>query len=268
VFDHAGDMPRISSQRTHRFEDDGLTVIGHVSAPPGAGRAFVLVHGVGCSSRTYARLVEHLVAHGEVHALDLPGYGASPHPRRDVTIREHAGVVARYIREHVLDAGLPAPVVVGHSMGTQIVGNLLVDHPGSASAGVLLGPTAEPGARTFPRQAVRLAIDAVGEPPRTIGLLLFDAVVRCRPPYYLRQLRHVVEHRLEDVLPRTTAPVVVVRGERDPVAPERWVAALAASAPLGRHRTVGGRHHAMDVDPAGVAEAVLDAWPAADRGVG
>jgi pimeloyl-ACP methyl ester carboxylesterase len=115
---------------------------------------------------------------------------------------------------------------------------------------------------------VRLAIDVVGESPRTIGTLLVDALVRCGAPYYLRQLRHVVEHRLEDVLPRTTAPVVVVRGEHDPVAPERWVEALAASAPFGRHRTVGGRHHAMDADPAGVAEVVLDAWPAADRGVG
>lgn len=262
-------MPGSISERTNRFEDGDLTVIGHVSASPGgAGRAFVLVHGVGCSSRAYARLVAHLVAHGEVHALDLPGYGASPHPRHDVTVDEHADVVARYVREHVLGVGLPPPVLVGHSMGTQIVGQLLVDHPDVASAGVLLGPTAEPGARTFPRQAARLAVDAVGEPPRTIGMLLFDALVRCGPSYYLGQLRHVVAHRLEDVLPRTTAPVVVVRGEGDPVAPERWVRALAASAPLGRHRTVGGRHHAMDVDPAGVAEAVLDAWPAADRGLG
>jgi pimeloyl-ACP methyl ester carboxylesterase len=261
-------MPDTISQRTNRSEDGDLTVVGHVWAPPGAARAVVLVHGVGSSSRAYAKLAGHLVEQGEVHAVDLPGFGASPHLRRDVTVPEHASAVARYIREYVLDAGLPAPVVVGHSMGAQVVGQMLADHPDVATAGVLVGPTAEPGTRTIPRQAVRLAVDAVGEPPRTIGVLIVDALVRCSVQYYLGQLRHVVDYRLEDVLPRATVPVVVVRGARDPVAPAHWVEMLAGRAPFGAHRTVRGRHHAMDADPAGVAEAVLEAWLTAERGIG
>lgn len=261
-------MPGTISQWTNRSEDGDLTVVGHVWAPPEAGRAVVLVHGVGSSSRAYAKLAAHLVAHGEVHAVDLPGFGASPHLRRDVTVPEHASAVARYVREHVLDLGLPPPVVVGHSMGAQVVGQLLADHPGVATAGVLVGPTAEPGTRTIPRQAIRLAVDAVGEPPRTVGVLVVDALVRCSVPYYLGQLRHVVGHRLEDVLPRTTAPVIVVRGKRDPVAPSHWVEALAAAAPSGRHRTVRGRHHAMDADPEGIAEIIVEAWRGAGRGIG
>lgn len=228
----------------------------------------VLVHGVGSSSRAYRKLTDHLVAHGAVHALDLPGFGASPHVARDVGIPEHAGAVARYVREHVLDAGLPAPVVLGHSMGTQVVAQLLADHPDTAAAGVLVGPTAEPSTRSFHGQAARLAADAVGEPPHTVGVLLVDALVRCRLPYYLAQLRHVIEYRLEDVLLRSTVPVVVVRGARDPVAPQEWVELLAARAPFGRHRTVRGRHHAMDADPAGVAQIVLEAWRSAGRGIG
>ncbi|MFD2795026.1 alpha/beta fold hydrolase [Promicromonospora vindobonensis] len=252
----------------NRSRDGNRTVVGHVHAPRDADRAVVLVHGVGSSSRAYQKLADHLVAHGEVHAVDLPGFGASPHLVRDVTIPEHAAAVARYVREHVLDAGLPAPVVVGHSMGAQVVGQLLADHPDVASTGVLIGPTAEPGTRSLRGQAARLAVDAVGERPRTIGVLLVDALVRCSIPYYLGQLHHVIDYRLEDVLPRSTVPVVVVRGERDPVAPQGWVELLAAQAPFGRHRTVRGRHHAMDTDPAGVAEIVLDAWRSAGRGIG
>lgn len=248
--------------------DGDLTVVGHVRGSAGASRAVVLVHGVGSSARAYRRLGDRLVAHGAVHAVDLPGYGASPHLRRDVTIPEHAAAVARYVREHVLDAGLPAPVVVGHSMGAQVVGQLLADHPEAAGAGVLVGPTAEPGTRTIGRQALRLAADAVGELPSTIGVLVVDALVRCSLPYYLGQLRHVVDHRLEQVLPRATVPVVVVRGEHDPVAPHDWVAALADCAPSGRYRTVRGRHHAMDTDPDGMADVVLEAWRTAGRGTG
>lgn len=253
--------------RVNRSSDGGSTVVGHVRAPLDADRAVVLVHGVGSSSRAYQKLADHLVAHGEVHAVDLPGFGASPHLTRDVTIPEHAAAVAHYVREHVLDAGLPAPVVVGHSMGAQVVGQLLADHPDVASTGVLIGPTAEPGTRSLGSQAARLAVDAIGESPRTIGVLLVDALVRCRTPYYLGQLRHVIEYRLEDVLPRSTVPVDVVRGRRDPVAPPDWIELLAARAPFGRHHTVRGRHHSMDTDPAGVAEIVLEAWRSAGRGI-
>jgi pimeloyl-ACP methyl ester carboxylesterase len=255
-------------RRMNLSRDGGLTVVGHVWAPPGAARAVVLIHGVGSSSRAYGKLADRLVAHGEVHAVDLPGFGASPHLKHDVDIPEHAGAVALYVREHVLGAGLPAPVVVGHSMGAQVVGQLLADHPDAACTGVLVGPTAEPGTRTIPRQAVRLAADAVGEPPRTLGVLVVDALMRCGIPYYLGQLRHVVDHRLEDVLPRSTVPVVVVRGERDSVASSHWVETLAAGATFGVHRTVRGRHHAMDADPDGVANIVLEAWRSAERGVG
>lgn len=251
----------------NRSSDGDLTVVGHVRAPRDADRAVVLVHGVGSSSRAYQRLADHLVGHGEVHAVDLPGFGSSPHLTRDVTIPEHAAAVARYVREHVLDAGLPPPVVVGHSMGAQVVGQLLADHPDTASAGVLIGPTAEPGARTIPRQAARLAVDAIGEPPRTIGVLLVDALVRCRLSYYLWQLRHVIDYRLEDVLLRSTVPVAVVRGERDAVASPRWAEQLAAAAPFGQQYTVRGRHHAMDSDPGGVATIVLEAWRSAGRGI-
>lgn len=256
---------RSDPHRTLGTRQGDLTVVGHAHGPAAPERAVVLVHGVGSSARAYATVRERLVAHGAVHAVDLPGFGASPHLRRDVTVPEHAAAVAQYVREHVLDAGLPPPVVVGHSMGAQVVGQLLADHPDAAGAGVLIGPTSEPGTRTIARQAVRLAVDAVGEPPSTIGVLLVDALVRCSVPYYLGQLRHVVGHHLEEVLPRASAPVLVVRGARDPVAPPAWVAQLAACAPSGEQRTVRGRHHAMDTDPGGIARIVLDAWHAADR---
>ncbi|WP_164545285.1 alpha/beta fold hydrolase [Antribacter gilvus] len=253
--------------RTERFPVGDLTVVAHVTdSVEVPRRAVVLVHGVGSSARAFRTAIPRLVPYGDVHAVDLPGFGSSPRPNRDVPVADHAALVAAYVRERILGAGLPAPVLVGHSMGTQVVGQILAQFPDAASAGILVGPTAEPGSRSFPRQAARLARDAVGEPPAAMAVLLVDALVRCRFPYYLAQLRHVVAHRLEDVVPLAVAPVVVVRGRRDPVAGEPWVEELARLAPRGEHRTLRGRHHAMDSDPGGLVALVIEAWQAAGRG--
>ncbi|PZR53875.1 alpha/beta hydrolase [Xylanimonas oleitrophica] len=268
-------MPDRPLPETRRTTTDGLTVVGHVTSaapskvpPPHqdaprsetaapAAPAVVLVHGLGSSARAYRHLVGPLSQDAEVHAVDLPGFGASPRPRRDVTVAAHAAALAAYLRQHV--GGRPRPVVVGHSMGAQVVGQLLADHPDAVGAGVLLGPTSDPRARTLPQQALRLGLDALGEAPGAVGNLLVDTLVRSGPPYYVAQLRHVVEHHLEQVLPRVEVPVVVVRGDRDPVAPSSWTALLAASAPRGISRTVRGRHHAMDQDPWGLAAVVREA---------
>jgi alpha-beta hydrolase superfamily lysophospholipase len=66
-------MPGATVHRVNRSSDGGPTVVGHVHAPLDVGRAVVLVHGVCSSSRAYQKLADHLVAHGEVHAVDLPG---------------------------------------------------------------------------------------------------------------------------------------------------------------------------------------------------
>ncbi|WP_340698271.1 alpha/beta fold hydrolase, partial [Cellulosimicrobium funkei] len=193
----------------------------------------------------------------------LPGFGAAPRAPRDVSIEEHAAVVAEHVRRHVLDLpdGAPRPVVVlvGHSMGAQVVAQAMADHPREAPAGVLVGPTADRHARSAPRQALRLARDAVGERPRALATLAVDYVLRCSLPHYARQVRHMLAHRLEDVVPRVPGRLVVVRGAHDPIAPRLWCRELALAAPRGMLREVRGRHHAMDADPEGIVAAVRDA---------
>lgn len=250
-----------------RFVVGGLRATAHVSGEPAPTLAVVLVHGVGSSARAFDLVRRALLRPGPgpgvaVHAIDLPGFGAAPRARRDVPIEEHAAVVAGYVRRFVLDApaGPPSAVVlVGHSMGAQVVGQAMADHPLEAPAGVLIGPTADRRARTVPRQALRLARDAVGERPRALATLAVDYVLRCSLPYYARQVRSMLRHRLEEVLPQVPGRVVVLRGAHDPVAPRAWVRELAAAAPHGTSGEVRGRHHAMDADPEAVVAAVLDA---------
>src|SRR4051795_10355879 len=88
---------------------------------------FVLVHGIGVSSRYFERLVPALAEEGRVIAVDLPGFGkARPlRPRLGLSIEEFADSVAQ-----TLDGlGLGAAVVVGHSMGTQGAASLARPRP-------------------------------------------------------------------------------------------------------------------------------------------
>ncbi|WP_069388056.1 alpha/beta hydrolase [Cellulosimicrobium cellulans] len=141
-----------------RFTWRGLTAVVHVHDAAAPALAVVLVHGVGSSSRAFDPVRDELARLGPrlpvvVHAVDLPGFGSAPRASRDAPVEEQAALVAAYVREHVLGAvpaGIaPPPVVlVGHSMGGQIVGQAMADHPDAAPAGVLVGPTADRRART------------------------------------------------------------------------------------------------------------------------
>src|SRR5215207_10617672 len=91
--------------------------------PLDTDRTFVLVHGIGVSSRYFQPLAAELARLGAVYLVDLPGYGAAPDPHRDVTIGDHAAVLASLIRR----SGLEGSVIIGHSWGSQVVSMLAVE---------------------------------------------------------------------------------------------------------------------------------------------
>src|SRR6478609_774976 len=63
------------------------------------GPAFVLVHGIGVSSRYFRPVAIRLAPAGSVFLVDLPGYGSAPTPKTPISLDDHADVVARFIRE-------------------------------------------------------------------------------------------------------------------------------------------------------------------------
>ncbi|RIJ55482.1 alpha/beta fold hydrolase [Clavibacter phaseoli] len=237
------------------FRSPGANAGRTPSAAPAAARpSFVLVHGIGVSSRYFHPVAAFLAEHGTVYAVDLPGYGESPRVRRDVTLDDHADVVAEVIRMH----GLVDPVVVGHSMGTQIVTRLAVDHPEVADRIVLIAPTLPPRTRGLVRAALALAVDTLREPLLANAVVLGDYFLRCGIPYYLRQLPHLIDDAIEERAPRIRACTLVIVGDRDAVVDRPFARDLAARIPRGVHRVARGPHVVMYTDPLGVARAILE----------
>jgi len=216
------------------------------------GPQFVLVHGIGASSRYFEPLAVELAKLGSVWLVDLPGYGSSPKPHRTVTLDDHAGVVAGVLEQ----CDIAQPVLVAHSMGCQVVTALALLSPTTAAHLVLLAPTINAAERSFAQAAFRLAQDITREPFRANLAVGTDYFFRCGPVYFIRQLPQLLGDRLEERLPRITTPTLVVAADRDPVVPIDWADQVARLLPNGRLEVVNGPHVMMFTDPERIAHLI------------
>jgi len=234
------------------FDDLTVTVKRYPGAAPGP--SFVLVHGIGVSSRYFHPAALELAKHGTVYVVDLPGYGSAPDPKRDVSIADHAGVLARVLE----DSSLVNPVLVGHSMGAQVVSRLAVDSPDVTDRLVLLAPTMPIGERNLWQGATRLIADGVRNPLRANLVIGWDYFVRCGLPYFFRQLPHLFDDRIEERLPRIAARTLVLCGDRDLVVRPAWARFVADGIPGARLQLVRGPHVIMYSDPVRVAALIAE----------
>ncbi|HEV7949313.1 MAG TPA: alpha/beta fold hydrolase, partial [Glaciihabitans sp.] len=191
-------------------------------------RAFLLVPGIGVSSDYFERLAPNLNRFGPVHAVDLPGFAGVPHAKKALTIREYGELVSAVID----DLELSNPIVVGHSMGTQIVAEVAARR-NDLSTIVLIGPVINARERRVFTQAVRFVQASWHEPGRVKSLAI-SAYVLCGVRWFSRILPKMMSYPIEDQLPHITADTLIIRGEHDAVAPRDWVRRVAELIPSSR----------------------------------
>lgn len=228
------------------FEYGGATLIAEDF---GTGvRPYILLHGIGMGRSVYLDFVERLP--GRIIALDLPGFGEAPEPVRTLTMARHADLIAAFLRSiEVSDA-----VIIGHSMGSQIGAELAARHPSLIAGLVLAGPTVNSASRSVWEQAVYLMRDLVGERP---VVLWRGAREYLRGgPHLIRKIRATVVHEPEKAYARVQCPVLVVRGERDPLAPVSWCRKIVSLVP--------GRAELREIPDHGHGTLISDAELAAD----
>lgn len=210
------------------------------AATAGPRPVLVLVHGLGVSSRYMTRLLRLLADEHQVLAPDLPGFGRSSRPPRPLTLSELADVLVAW-----MDAvGIGRAALLGHSLGCQVVAHVADRHPTQISCLVLASPCRDPSARRPWQQAWRLLRDGPREAPSLLPLAVGD-YLRAGPRRMWSTLRESMRTDAAHRLSRLTVPVLVVRGDRDPVVSAAWAGRIAEMTG-GELVTLTGAPHAVN----------------------
>ncbi|MBT2522223.1 alpha/beta fold hydrolase [Arthrobacter sp. ISL-28] len=223
------------------------------------GQVFVLLHGIGVSHRYLARLHLELASGRQardavVYSFDLPGFGDTPRPGRQVSVGEYAAFVAAVLA----DAGVQSCVVVGHSMGVQFAVELALQEPDLVSRVVLMGPVVDPARRSAAWHALALTRDALLSESPSTNLVVFGDYFKAGLRWYLTELPVMLAYPLETRVCGVDQPVLVLRGSRDPIARRPWCEFLASQAQHGTFVDVLGRGHVVqDSAPEAVAQAIV-----------
>ena len=243
-----------------RIEVEAAGHVGHVFASRRpAGRAtqepaVVLLHGIGASHRYLRRLHGLLAGSVDTYSIDLPGFGATPRPQRTLSAAEHATYVIGALEQ----LGVLEYVVVGHSMGTQFAVEAALQQPSRIPHVVLMGPVVNDQRCTVAQQALALGRDCLFFESPSSNALVFTDYLRCGPTWYIKNLRVMMDYRIEERIAGVTAPVLVIRGANDPVAPTEWCRRLAERASAAEFVEIEGTGHVVQHNRAvEVARSIL-----------
>jgi pimeloyl-ACP methyl ester carboxylesterase len=207
-----------------------------VGQPRAGVPEIVLVQGMAVANY----LVPGLAVLGgwtRAHLLELPGFSGSGEPPHPLDVPEFAAAVAAWLAA----AELGPVVLAGHSSGTQVAARAAARRATGVRAVVLASPTIDPRHRGVVRVLRAWNRDNEYEPA---GLDEAHRPERERAgPFRLASVfRAHLRDRLEDVVPRVDAPMLVLHGADDQLCTEAWARRLAELAPRGRFTSVPGPH--------------------------
>jgi len=218
----------------------------------GDGPVVVCVHGLGGSSNTFTPLMSALARHRVVR-IDLPGSARSHRAEGPLSMARYADLVqSACARLNVTRAHF-----VGHSMGNIVLQHVAVAAPKLVAGLALFGPLIVPpdGARSAIRARGERALAEGANGMHEIALALLNASIsadtRARLPLAVAFVRESLMRQDPDGYARScfaladapaaaveqiTAPVLLVSGDEDIVAPPQAVRAMAEK--LHRARSV------------------------------
>jgi len=223
------------------------TTLSYLQAGNASAPRLILVHGTPGSASGWSEYLVNPPPGADVVALDRPGFGDSG-PEGAVTSLE-AQAAAVYA---LFPTDGRRVVLLGHSLGGPIVARVAAEHPDRVAAVVLLAASLDPGLEDInPMQwvgtwtAVRWAL------PRAIRNANAE-LIALKPEL----------QALARLLPKITAPVLIVHGMKDdlvPVANVPFMQAGLSGARCVKTELLQGQNHFLPWNSTGVVRRAI-AW--------
>jgi pimeloyl-ACP methyl ester carboxylesterase len=208
----------------------------------GEGPVIVCVHGLGGSGNTWTPLMQALARH-RVIRVDLPGSGRSQRVEGPLSIESYVDAVLAVCSR----LGVTRAHWLGHSMGTIVVQHIAATQPKLVASVALFGPLITPpdAARAAMKtRAAKAREGATGMHEITLALLnaAISADTRTRLPVAVAFVRESLMRQDGEAYARSCealagaqpaaverieAPVLLVTGDEDGVAPPQSVRAMA-----------------------------------------
>lgn len=201
----------------------------------------VLVPGMIISSDYMVPLARQLAPYAVVHLVDFPGYGKSEKPKHVLNLAELAEALQIWMKENDLEKAN----FVGNSFGCQILAEFATRYPDLVETLILQGPTVDPSARGFCKQALRMWVNSKRE-SKSVGLISFKDYRAAGLKRVCATIRMTLRDRIEEKLPKIQAKTLVVRGDLDPVVPQAWAERAAKLIPNGELAVIKGGAHTLN----------------------
>jgi pimeloyl-ACP methyl ester carboxylesterase len=242
----------------HRIEIDGREVN---YAELGEGPALVFVHGLGASWQSWLENMPDLARDHRVVAMDLPGFGWSEMPGRDISIEYFGHWTCKLLDE----LGIESAAVVGNSMGGFVGAELAIRHPQRVERLAVVSAAifwqsyrrAQPLVRlarlsdaAAARGLARITDDVATRPrlrawalasagfryPHHIAPELAHEMVRSarRTDGFLPSLEALADYPLDEELPKIRCPTLIVWGAHDTLVPAKDAKRLQELIPGAR----------------------------------
>lgn len=180
------------------------------------GVGLVAVPGLGLSVDGWRAPLTLLAPSLGAVAVALPAFGLPASP--DVPLDPVSS--ATRLLERLDALGVGRVVLAGHSASSQLVAEVARRAPERVSGLVLVGPSTDPRAATWPRLAGRWLATAAREPAGQVPLLVRDYTYSGLVSF-ARAMDAARRHDLEEALTAARCPVLVLRGTHDRIARRR-----------------------------------------------
>jgi pimeloyl-ACP methyl ester carboxylesterase len=198
----------------------------------------VAVPGLGLSRRSSQHTLDRLPNPGAV--VELPAFGLPAPP----TASLHPADLAELLLRRLTAVRLARPVLLGHSASCQIVTHAAALAPDRVRALILVGPTTDPRANTWPALAGRWLRTASRERPWQVPLLVQE-YRRTGLRSMARGMDTARSDRIDRTLSNVRCPVLVIRGRHDRIAPRQWADDLAGYSGRGSAHTLPTGAHML-----------------------